>query len=317
MTAQKQFLVYLDHRVLSELRKHKKMQPQISEYLQQLTGLGAVFVVSHTSLLECYDSGRPLEFAEVLEQFAVKLLAPVPGAPVQRSLKIFDPVSILLGEESSTLSGLKALETFLQPMQYTSGWLKNTDQTTVQGSVVLELDNEISNLMPEIPRALRDNLSAAHENFLKIDLDSVLQESLTDMAALRKNLPANYAQLDELSPIEAVDMIIDGLPPDSMEIIRRSFPKDFWSEKPKAGDLVGFSFLLFNCGLTREPKIKKGNTRSKQYYKGQYRDCCHIEEASYCQVLLTFDSNAKRLADAVYSYAGIETQVGLISHDQN
>ncbi len=305
--------VYLDQRVLSELREYKDLRPHLSERIEHLRSLGAVFVISHTSLLECHESCRPMEFARVLESLSVKLLAPVPKNLIQRSLEEIDPVDLLAGEGVSDLAGLKAMEAFLQPMQFTSGWLKNSSSKAVQESVLQEVQGSISELLPNVPDILKSSIRDAHDHFLRVDLDSALQEELNSRETLRAKLPANYAQLDELPPLEAAELIVNSLSSQEMQIIRREYPKGFRKTQPRQGDLVGFAFLLYSCGLVRDKRVKGAGPKGRQHYKGQFRDCCHIEEAAYCDMMLTFDKGLQRLSNAVYSYAGVATQVGLVS----
>ncbi len=129
---------------------------------------------------------------------------------------------------------------------------------------------------------------------------------------LKERLPANYAQLDEVPDEKAVSFVLSCLEDRDREAVQSQYPQDFWSnpESRKTGELAGLAFMLFMCGLVRDRRVKKGNTESRmQYFRGQFRDGVHIENAARCPVFITCDKGAARLARSLYAYTGIETKV--------
>ena len=114
-------------------------------------------------------------------------------------------------------------------------------------------------------------------------------------------------------PAEDVALyIISCLDDNEKNAIQDQLPQGFWSNiaSREEGALSGFAFMLFMCGLIRDKRVRtKGRARREKHFLGQFRDCVHIENAARCAVFVTFDKGAARLAKAVYSYAGIQTEV--------
>jgi hypothetical protein len=208
---------------------------------------------------------------------------------------------------------------------FASGWLDEVEA----GELKDDMAREMADFWEAIKRDVEwDALGASHEkktvemlNLAQKDMvalieslpfDEAQEEWQSVWAELLTRLPDNYSQLDEIPNEDAVSFVFSCLDEKSREEIERNFPQCFWSEEEEreTGALAGLAFLLFMCGLVRDRRVKKGNTeRRAQYFRGQFRDGVHIENAARCAAFITCDKGAARLARSLYAYAGVTTEV--------
>jgi hypothetical protein len=155
-------------------------------------------------------------------------------------------------------------------------------------------------------------LASVTKNPENLPFEQAREEWKGGWAKLRERLPASFAQLDEVPDEQAVSFLFSCLDERDRELTQNQFPTGFWSklEMRETGELTGLAFMLFLCGLVRDRRVKRGPNESRiQYFRGQFRDAVHIENAARCAMFITCDKGAARLARSLYAYAGVETQV--------
>lgn len=317
--------VYIDQNILSHLREGKSAKEELAGVLSRLQKKNAVFVYSMTHVDECRASSRPEQFVEVMEELPVYLMEFKNACDQQSTLSLGRARELLLEPEDTTHHAKRLMENLLHVMHFASGWLGKTEAQKLKTEMAAEMaefwetiqrDFDEDVLGPELGAQAKHALSAVEgEMGTLIDsmsFDQFRDEWETAWVKLREGLPANYAQLDEIPDEKAVSFVLSCLEDRDREAVQSQFPQGFWSnpESRKTGELAGLAFMLFMCGLVRVRRVKKGNTESRmQYFRGQFRDGVHIENAARWPVFITCDKGAARLARSLYAYAGIETQV--------
>ena len=116
-----------------------------------------------------------------------------------------------------------------------------------------------------------------------------------------------------MGPIDRVDHVLSMLNQQENDVFLTQYPRHFAQLRNlSVGEITGFAFYLFSLGLISR-KGKFSGSRQLQKFNAQFRDALHIEEASRCDVFLTFDKDASDLAASTLSYAGFSTQVVLLN----
>jgi hypothetical protein len=317
--------VYIDQNILSHLREGKSAKEELVGVLSKLQERNAVVVFSMTHVDECRASSQPEQFVEVMEELPVYLMEFENACDQQSTLSLGRARELLLEPEEPTHHAKRLIENLLHVMHFASGWLGKTEAQKLKAEMAAEMvdfwetiqrDVDCDVLGSELGGQAKHVLSAA-EGEMGTLIESMSFEQFRDewetaWIKLKERLPANYAQLDEVPDEKAVSFVLSCLEDRDREAVQSQYPQGFWSnpESRKTGELAGLAFMLFMCGLVRDRRVKKGNTESRmQYFRGQFRDGVHIENAARCPVFITCDKGAARLARSLYAYTGIETKV--------
>jgi hypothetical protein len=317
--------IYIDQNILSHLREGKTAKEELIILLRRLQDRNAVFVFSMTHVDECRASSQTEQFVEVMEELPVYLMEFENAHDQQSTLSLGRARKLLLEPEDTTHHAKRLMENLLHVMHFASGWLGKAEAQNLKSEMVAELagfwetiqrDVDWEVLGSELGGQAKHALSAAEGEMGRL-IESISFEQFRDewetaWIKLKERLPANYAQLDEVADEKAVSFVLSCLEDRDREAVQSQYPQGFWSnpESRKTGELAGLAFILFMCGLVRDRRVKKGNTESRmQYFRGQFCDGVHIENAARCQFFITCDKGAARLARSLYTYAGIETKV--------
>jgi hypothetical protein len=317
--------VYIDQNILSHLREGKNGREELVGLLRTLREKNAVIVYSMTHVDECRASSRPEQFVEVMEELPVYLMDFQNASDQQSTLSLGRARELLLEPEDTTHHAKRLIENLFHVMHFASGWLGKAEAQKLKTEMAAEMadfwetiQRDVDWDVPgsELGGQAKHALSAA-EGEMGTLIESMSFEQFRDewetaWTKLKERLPANYAQLDEIPDEKAVSFVLSCLEDRDREAVQSQFPQGFWSnpESRKTGELAGLAFMLFMCGLVRDRRVKKGNTESRmQYFRGQFRDGVHIENAARCPVFITCDKGAARLARSLYAYTGIDTKV--------
>lgn len=319
---------YIDQNILSRLRKDQAGKTWLLEKFRALQEENFIFVYSATHLDECRAAAQPKAFFDVIEELPLYLMCFQDASDPQMSLL---PGGALPRDELLD-QPQRLVERLLQVFSFASGWL-GEDGQGLKNEMALEVDVFWKSLLCELKAVgLGEELEALFEYVAFVGLKEMLaliqnlplQDLRTEwgeaFAELRENLPASYAQLDERPDEQVVTFVLSCLGERYREAVQRQFPQDFWRriETRQTGELAGFALFLFMCGLTRDRRVKRGSTEQRvKHFLGQFRDGCHIENAARCEVFITADRGAARLAKSIYAYAGIETMVLLYNPPEN
>lgn len=317
--------VYLDQGILSHLREGKSARAELVRLLRKLKDRNVAYVYSKTYVDECRDSSQPEQFVQVLEELPVYLIEFESVSDKRFSLSLDKARGLLLEPEDVTHRAQRLIENHLTIWHFASGWLDKTEARELKEDMAREMadfwetmkrDIEWDALSLELEKQTIEMLNLTQKEMAalveNLPFDETRQEWQSSFAKLRKRLPANYAQLDEVPNEGAVSFVFSCLDEQGRKEIERQFPQGFWSELEgrETGALAGLAFLLFMCGLVRDRRVRTKNTeRRMRHFRGQFRDGVHIENAARCAVFITCDKGAARLARSLYAYAGVTTEV--------
>jgi hypothetical protein len=317
--------IYLDQNILSQLREGKRAREELSLIFGKLRENNAVFVYSMTHVDECRDSSQPETFVQVMEELPVYLMEFQKASDQKATLSLGRARELMLGPEDATHHATRLMEGLLKVMHFAIGWLGDAEAQALKDEMTAEMkefwatllhDCDWNLLGTEVERQAKRALTAAQDELVlvikNLPLEQTREEWKDALAQLQERLPTNFAQLDEVPDEDAVSFVFSCLGEREREVTQNQFPRGFWSklEMRETGILAGLAFMLFLCGLVRDRRVKRGTNESRiQYFRGQFRDGVHIENAARCAVFITCDEGAARLARSLYAYAGIETKV--------
>lgn len=317
--------VYLDQNILSHLREGKSARDKLVGLLRKLQDRNVVFAYSMTHVAECRDSSQPEQFVQVMEELPAYLMEFENASDREINLSLDKARGLLLEPEDETHRAGRLIEDLLKIWHFASGWLDKTEAGELKDDMAREMvdfweamkrDVEWDALGADLEKQTIKGLNLAQKEMValieSLPFDETQEEWQSGWAELRKRLPNNYSQLDEVPNEDAVSFVFSCLDEQGRKEVERHFPQGFWSELEgrETGALAGLAFLLFMCGLVRDRRVKKGSTKHRaQYFRGQFRDGVHIENAARCAVFITCDKGAARLARSLYAYAGVTTEV--------
>lgn len=317
--------VYIDQNILSHLREGKNAREELVGLLRTLREKNAVFVYSMTHVDECRASSQPEQFVKVMEELPAYLMEFQKASEQQTTLSLGRARELLLEPADASHHAQRLIEDLLHVFHFASGWLGEVEAQKLKTEMAVEMaefwgnnrrDVDWDVLGVELGGQAKQALCAAQGEMdillESMSFDEIRKEWEVGLMNLKKRLPANYAQLDEIPDEKAVSFVFSCLEEQDREAVQKQFPQGFWnnSEARETGQIAGLAFMLFMCGLIRERKVRTGSTeRRMKHFRGQFRDGVHIENAARCAVFMTCDGNAARLARSLYAYTGIETKV--------
>jgi len=319
------FIVYFDQNILSHLREGKRARDELRRLLDKLSGDDTLFVYSMTHVHEIRDSSQPESFVRVIEETPVYLMEFQQASDRRTAFSLGRAHELLLSPEDSVHHASRAIEEILKVVHSSSGWLGDVEAQVLLGEIVTnwdaywnslqsDFDVEISGMKnsAEVRHLVEAARRAITESIRALPLQEDRAELTAALARLRERLPKNPAQLDEVPDESAVPFVFSCLDDRDQEGMRAHYPQGFWNrwETRETGKLAGLAFGLFVCGFVRDRRVKSGtNERRYKHFRGQYRDCIHIENAARCGAFVTCDNRAARLARSLYAYAGVNTKV--------
>jgi hypothetical protein len=311
--------VYLDQNVFSRLQEDDVARQDTLDLLRLINSKGAIFAYSMIHVAECRDSEKPEIFVAAIEAISAYFLEESSVTDTKITLSPNRAGELILREPDILDEAGWIMEYLLKPIHFSTGWLGETETQELQDELISGVVSFWNWFEKEIPYG-KTFSDAGKSEMIKmvntIPLQRLADEGRDSNQRFRKNLPQNYAQLDAVKSEEVVEYLFSQLPENEQPHIKNTYPPRFWSkvEIRKEGDLASLAFLLFLMGLVRDPRMrKKERKRREQHFRGQFRDCRHIEAAARCSIFITFDKGAARLAKAVYAYAGVKTEVLLLS----
>ena len=202
----------------------------------------------------------------------------------------------------------------LTVMQFIVGWLGGLEA----GELIMELEEEIEAWLREVNEETSG--FADVEGFRRLllqslhslDLETLKSEAQSQQPRSENEWNKRFSQIDKLKPEDVASFVFSILGDDTSEQLARMFPRKSWPAGPygEAGTLTSLALLLFTQGVGRDSGVRrKGQSHRRKRFQAQFRDCRHIEQASRCSLFLSNDSGAIALAKAVYSHAGVNTQI--------
>ncbi len=273
------------HRIaFSDVHIHE-MRGNHEEYSALLNDLDAVFIRNPGQIHERYHSVSSLDSAEPEERFA---------------------------DYFKFMSAHDACETLIAPIHHLLGGKREISMNQIAD----EVDAEISKVLKQLLSAVPDgdqaefwrSLEETTKGLASIDASNGWQRRDALISAARLGDP-----MREMNPIEKARHVISKLDELERRCFTELYPEKFAQHRIlKTGELAGLAFALFALGLTKQKGIFTG-VRQEQKFTAQFRDARHIEEASRCDVFLTFDHDASELAASTFAYAGFATTSVLLS----
>ncbi len=310
--------IYIDQNVLSALQKSREERDFLLQLFRDLRQKeNCIFVFSDVLVSECQQSTNAAEFADILVELeAVFFENALDVSSSELRLVGGKAHSLVLCDQDVAEQAMAILNQFLIPVQYSMGWLSQSDEAELKLDMRAEVERFFAQVAKDVPTEFASQLRSGKEQIFasidELDWSSLSAESNDAYRKLRSRLPDNYAQLDDVPDNEVAQLIIGSFEPQDRDGITQLYPAEFWSDlnDREYGALSSFAFMLSLTGLVRDKRVRKGEKgRRLQHFLGQWRDCQHIEIAARCQAFLTFDKDAARLAKSVYAYSGVSTEV--------
>ena len=213
--------VYLDQNILSHLRVGKSARGELTALLKRWEEHNVVYVCSMTHVAECRDSLQPETFAEVLETLPVYLMDFQNPSDRQCSLSLGQARDLLLEPEDLSHHATRLVEEMLNVLHFASGWLGKAEAQDLKEDMAVSMAAFWDNLREDVDwetlgldlcEEVKSSLPMIGEEMISLinDLpfEQARQEWVKEFVELRKRLPANYAQLDDMPDKEAVSFVL-------------------------------------------------------------------------------------------------------------
>jgi hypothetical protein len=288
-----------------------------------------IFVCSDAHVGECRDSAHPETFAEVINDFPIYFMEYYEASDQKISAVLERASSLILEPEDISHKAQRLMEGFLKVIHYCSGWLDAHDSQILKEELIQQAEEFWDNLKDELEQEpisdeftpeIRNQAIASTDSvkrffsseIAKIEIEHTKDTWKIALADLRRRLPKNFAQLDDVPSEEVIAYLFSLLATHEKKFVEAQFPRGFWKslEARKTGELVELAFMLVMFGVVRDKRVRKGRYEKRvQHFLGQFRDAIHIENAARCAAFITCDKGAARLARSLYSYAGVTTEV--------
>jgi hypothetical protein len=315
------YAVYLDQNVYSALRTTSEVRDDLLHFLRNLIENGAICTYSNVHVDESRNSSRPEEFCHIFDSLPAYFIDSwLPESHIL-TLSPHRARELILGEHDAVaVKAEQAIERLLLPLQYLSGFLKDLQADEVREELLKEMSSFSKLLKEQLPSevfsTIAPSISEVSDEIRELPLQRLEHESDHWLTEFRARIPVNYAQLDAVPDERVVEFMFKRMAPEAQVNAKSDYPRGFWLDPSlcNVGRLSSLGLLLFSLGLIRDRKMKKGDrSRREKRFRGQFRDCQHIEAAASCSVFITRDAKAARLARAIYSYAGVQTKVALLT----
>ncbi|NDW53357.1 hypothetical protein [Aliiroseovarius sp. PrR006] len=305
----KKFTVYLDQNIVSHLREGEPAKEELSRVLERFQEHGAVFVYSHVHVEECRAFYEPEQYVRVLDKIDGHYIQPT-GQQCEAVSNMANGLILCKTDFASKSHALLCHPMALS--QYILGWLGELEADELKRELNADIDLWVKELERETlglfeTSLIRQQLS---EPLLSLELNKLKQEGLKQKPQTEREWNVRYGRIDNLAPSKVVDFILSEIDGEAARSLADQFPKGTWPNGTykENGTLTGLLFFLFTQGVGRDPRVKKGSqSQRRKRLQAQFRDCQHIEEAARCDLFLSNDAAAIKLAQAAYDYAGVDT----------
>lgn len=277
--------------------------------------VGGIFIFSQAHVEECKASRRPQEFVRILESLDAYYLRSWDDTQFKQTLESKRASDLILAPPDATDLLVRQFSDSINVLNFAIDGLGSLEADSVLNEIANDLESAWIEMSQDIPFLFRWAFDAKREEAINLIRNFPAQQFRDQMApwkkAFRSRLPQNLAQLDNVPAEKVIDYMVGLLDDESKSGFVQEFPRDFLKrESHSFGVLTGFAFMLFALDLVRDKRTKSGIlSKRHQHFLGQFRDCQHIEYASRCDVFLTNDKGAARLAKSIFSYAGTQTAV--------
>lgn len=312
MAGPKYLTIYLDQNLLGDLLDGAPAKSKVENALAYFREKGAVYVYSDVHVEECRAFYEPKQFVQVIRELNGYYL-PSKGEQVHdRVAKPNMAKELLLRESDFEEECVIWLNHHLLISQYMLGWLGELEAKELVNEIGTGIDIWAAKAERETQGLFKASIAREQllDAFLSIDLDKLKREGFEIQPRTEREWNQRFSLIDATKPEDIVELVFSLIDDEAAQYLRRMFPKGAWPHGAyhEPGTLTGLAFFLFCQGVGRDSKVKSGTqTRRRNRFLAQYRDCRHIEEAASCSVLLSRDRRAIKLARAVYCYAGVET----------
>lgn len=308
----KQLLLYLDNCVYSKL-----LEPNSEKLRRNLSNMPHRVAFSEIHLIEM--QGNRDAYTKLLDDLNAVFVRN-PGAAENR----YHPISsIESGDASRRFSEhfefapiFDAFEVMLAPLQHFMGGRRGCELQEIADSTADGIKASLKDLFSSVSvdnfeammEIFAPQINEARKSLLSVNVAAGLRRIEAHLKVARDGDP-----MRDMQSSEKVDYLFSILDETEREELEQLFPKHFANHKIlNNGEMAGFAFMLFGMGLTKRKGIFSGS-RQEQKFAAQFRDAQHIEEASRCDLFITFDRGASQLAAASFAYAGFPTRAFLLT----
>lgn len=319
MTIGKPRTAYLDQNVLSRLVDGGEFGEAVAQTLSLVRDTGLSFVCSSVHIEEIERDHRVSAFVDLLESLGVLFLA---EASNLKNLEEGAWHSRIETEPTAISRVADALQGSLRLMNFIQGRENGVEAEELLSELVAEGEDVMRGLAADIPEEFA-HLCAPWFDMKAVELGDVIRsvpiERLRAEAApflLEGNEKIQVrSQVQRLRPSEALAFLMsrqEERAQTEFEEMRRRV-----REMREPHTISSFAFAVFEMGFLADREMRGGDAKRRlQRYRAQLNDCRHIEMAAYCDVFLTLDQGAARLASAVFDYLGIGTSCAHLTKSQ-
>lgn len=279
----KRAFLKLPHRVAFSHVHLNEMKGNHEAYSELLCELDAVFIVNSGASGAC----RSISSLEI-------------GDPFQR-----------FSQHLELAAAEEAMMAMLLPFQHLLGGARDKGMQTIADASAKQIEDSLVQYLSESgidPQNFDfSQLDEVSKNLKSIDVQEFWNWGDVQFTAARSGDP-----MRDMSAVEKVNFLFSLLLHEEREALVQHYPVNFARERAfDCEDLIGFSFLLFQLGLTKRKGIFSGKHQERKF-KAQFQDVRHIEAASRCNAFITFDKGAFELASVIFGYSGISTETTLL-----
>ena len=310
--------LYLDQNILGHIDS-----PQVSDLFVSLRKQERFPVISHNHLTEIGLSDDPEKFINRL-----KVLRPLFFSK-EKSESIHREGNVELLEIDAEreiywhLDNLREIEQkFFQaffPMLKMSGGLGQVELEEIVDDYVFSMRSSVTSLTGDmgwiskclfglpIRWKLRRAERQIRSNFKTADFETAARK----VSDIRRRI-ASLGRISQIPANQVAHSIIAQLSEDERRDFIAMYPPGFAvGLLDRSQKLMNFALILFSYGaISGSGRVFGGKSvTQKSRYRAQILDCLHIGEASFFDAFITCDAGAHRLAQVVYSYAGLPTNV--------
>lgn len=303
----KRFWIYIDQSLLSDLRPDKPKLPltdiiTTSFEKVSLNGINPrpAYVYSDAHVQEILKSRSTDTFFDLLERLDACHIS-LDGKVTRGAEKRYSDFY----EGAATFStAFRALESLIAVLLLLIGFLPPSARGLIEEFQKSAFDE------------LFDHLEVETEGFGTAMIEQLRQDMHKQIDETSRTLTSS----DDIEKVchahalpHSVAEHFASKPADERTEIQQRYPENFRLKKqPVVGDISALCLYLSVSGLIKTSSFhKRDPEKSIDNFSNQWRDCCHIEAASHCDLFLTRDSGQFKMAQMVYAYSGARTKVGL------
>jgi hypothetical protein len=312
----REFLIYLDQNILTHADDN-----EFASTFRKIKERNAYFAISHVHLIEICRSNEPSKFAPRIKALSPLLLrsceADDPPSFSRDLIADYNPKELIEGYMRDFAKIHFSLIQAHLPLLKMMGGLDDVSSNDLLRIYLDNLEHGMRSMLSAVPPSERSKLElqltdAKHQ--ITRDWEAIdFQDARHKFDVLRARIRAD-GKLHQIPVEELIEHVRNLAEKEEPEIFA-GFPRNFAQTTEDATTMISSFCMLLNAlgAIPKTGKFLRGTSiQQERVLFAQILDNHHIGEAAVANVFLTCDALAARLASAVFSYAGVGTQVWLM-----